>query len=368
MDKLELLLKKEKEDYLNLQVPDDLTDEVFSLINELPDRKKTIPSWVKVLASMLVFAIITSVIVRFVLLKEFGPLMEYVSKKNNSTEHSTNNDKVSPVEDKNSLPAGEEKNTTPKVEEKNSDPAVEEKTTGNPYHPIAFSQRYFEGADFTKSVIIGGSKDGKWYTVDDFEIQGKYTTPEDFQQVIEGENYVTLDLIKEKDSLKFYTKESLVGEIKAMKPTLMIPGSTMERVITAEIPPLQSSEDILMGIDADWDAAPRKQNRKDTEKGYIIDFIGNKNPVSCHVTKNSNLDGTTEIQVSLELDNTLFPAGTYYISDTPSCNFEVFLMDLNGDTQEEVVIYSTTGHNTSVSVYETKPGKPVEVLSFYNGD
>ena len=61
-------------------------------------------------------------------------------------------------------------------------------TNVNQYHPVIIARKR-SGGSFSEAYVIGGSKDGKWYKLSDFNF------PEDsFDKV-----YVDIDLVREEN-------------------------------------------------------------------------------------------------------------------------------------------------------------------------
>lgn len=341
MKNLDELLQVEKSLYLNTPVPDTIRHKAYKTVAELPNRRKPLPMWIKSIAACFALILLTSSMLHFGFFKKAASAIEYVLL------NTPRNPNARLLDDK-TRPVG--KNTL----------------VTNDYHPIIFSVKDKSGF-FSKAKVLGGSKAGKWYTIDDFEIKGKYTKPEDFNQTINEKNYVDIDLIKGDETFKFYSSKEYVSKSKISKPILTIPGSTLSKVLDVDINSLQAADDVLIGINGQWNGIPRAITQNTDKDSTFIRLEGDNPSKYYLVNRNTKSDGTIDEAISLGFGSKIYPIDNITIDGTYTSGCALFLLDIDGDLKEEPVVV-TYGHNISVSAYKMDGTKAEKVLSYYEGD
>lgn len=226
----------------------------------------------------------------------------------------------------------------------------------NPYHPIVFVYKNYKG-DFS-SVIFGGSKDGKWYNLDDFNL------PEDDSQC---KNFY-LALAKGDEVYNLYSKDKFLSSITGNSLRIHYAESSGTHYITQKFDSLHSEEDSIIGVNCDWNALPRIPEI--IEPGaYSIDLDNDGEDEVLKITENpdSKTKDITNIQAFVEKNGDRILELDFNLEDPYTVKYNIFFLDLDGDGIMEMV-ETTIGHNISISVYQLRDSKFSKVVHFYVGD
>jgi len=335
MKSLEEALRLEKENYEKEQVPQQLKRRVGVVLDNLPTQKRSYSSWSRKLVTAAAVLFILSSILYLQVPNKMGALFKEAF--NSIPKRGTVKDI-----DKAALPVGE-----------------------NPYHPVVLAFRNLE-KQFSKVVVLGGSKDGKWYNITDFKITGKYTAFEDFpyNEKQDFRNYVDLDLIKGNEVYNFYSSRKLVGKSKGEKSILSVPQSAPEKILEVNIDSLKADDDFLVGINGGWNSLPRVPLVMLGFNGCKVDLEGDgieeavysqlvKGNLKFFLEKNGK-----EILIK-EVSNELVD-----VMQTP----KIRMLDINGDGKLEIIIVVKNTYETTVEAYQYVNNKAEKVLRYYVGE
>jgi len=335
MKNLEDALRLEKESYENVQVPQQLTRKVGSILDNLPPQRKSCSLWTrKLVAAAAVLLIISSMLYHQVPSKMRSMLKEAF----------------------NSIP----KRGTEKDIKKGALPVKE-----NQYHPVVLAFKDPEG-QFSRVVVLGGSKDGKWYSINDFKMAGKYIAFADFPYN-EGQdfrNYVDLDLVKGNEVYNFYARRKLAGKSKGEKPILSVPQSAPKKILEVKIDTLKADDDFLIGINGGWNGLPRVPTFFSGLNGCTVDLEsdGIEETVYSQIISGN-------LKVFLEKNG-----GGILIKEVPKELVDVMqtpkirVLDINGDGKLEIIIVLKNSYETTVEAYQYVNNTLEKVLSYYVGE
>ncbi len=232
-------------------------------------------------------------------------------------------------------------------------------TNVNQYHPVIIARKR-SGGSFSEAYVIGGSKDGKWYKLSDFNF------PEDsFDKV-----YVDIDLVKGGETYKLYSSEKLIATVKGEKPTYMISAASGNQLLQVKMGSLNIEDNFFIGVNGDWNALPRALNVIESNV-YSVDLDNDGKEEILRLTETpsneANSSDSKDVQLTVEADGKSVIVGQETVDGIYVSDYLVFAIDLNGDGKLEIII-AALGHNTSLAVIEFADGQFNEVLNFYNGD
>ena len=250
----------------------------------------------------------------------------------------------------------------------------------NSYHPIVFATNYNDENTISNANVIGGSNNGKWFDVEDFDIrcEGKAVTIDDFfsSSDLQGKE-VYIPLVNGNESFKFYSFNKLIAETKVENklPKMSVSEASCQEFIDVEVRPFKTDEDLLIGINGDWNPLPSLPKAIDGQYAFSVDMDGDgEDEVVKIVGENEKvLDDNGDIIPGMIKKNIVIEKGDQntvienFLYQDSSENFEFFVLDLNGDGKLEVVTYlsSTAGFLT---VFELNDGKANAVLGMDLGE
>jgi len=252
---------------------------------------------------------------------------------------------------------------------------IDESSEINEYHPIVFAFKDEEGI-FSKAEVLGGSKDGEWFSITDFNIEGKYVSDEDFYGEPIDANYVDIDLVKGGEIYKFYSQNKCIAKRKGMKPTLTIPPINGEKILTIENEPFEANEDFAIGINGQWNPLPRVAKALFGENIYSVDIDNDGKDETLRIeewkTEDKNIIEDTsideiEVDIIIQKNGTNIMVRKILVDGIYIESYDVLLLDINGDNKLEILTVER-GHNTCVYAYELDGDKVNKVLRYYNGD
>lgn len=267
---------------------------------------------------------------------------------------------------------------TPKAPEKNSSTdSTIDKHDINDNHPIIFSFKDQNGA-FSTAEVLGGWKDGKWINIMDLPIKlnemliKPETQPFELSQT---NNFAETDLVKGGEKYKFYSHTKLIDTQIGSKPSLMINGYTLDKLLSITFNPIKAEDNLLIGINGTWDALPRAINKVDGENTYSCDLDNDGKDEFLKIQENTvevkgdNDETSTvlEVQISVDKNGQNVSLKELQIDGTYVSDYEVLIMDINGDGLMEIIV-AENGHNTSISAFKLENSAADMVLSYYNGD
>jgi hypothetical protein len=239
------------------------------------------------------------------------------------------------------------------------------------YHPVIFAMRNIEGT-ISSAAVLGGSQDGKWYRIEDFEIRyhGKLVDDQNFEPQDNEKPYVSLELVNGGEIFSLYSESEFITKVVGSKPLLYISWSDGARIVPIEFKPFKIEDEYLIGVNGDWNVLPRRPLQVASGVSQIdLDCDGVDERIvsrAVYVSSEGFETPITEIEVKLEkkgknIFNTKIQLDGTYVSD-----YKILTPDLNGDGKLELVIIEG-GHNITVNVYEVKD-KVKSVFHFYVGD
>ncbi|MCT4594222.1 MAG: hypothetical protein N4A57_08145 [Anaeromicrobium sp.] len=229
----------------------------------------------------------------------------------------------------------------------------------NEFHPIVFAFKDKDGV-FSKAHVLGGSKDGNWYSIYDFKM------PTDFIE----EDYVHTQLVRGGEKYRFYFKGEEIGKVTGDNPTLYISQASGESILSVKIPTIiENRGDFIIGINGDWNGVPRKIEELHVDKSYLVDLDndGKNEKVYMEEIQSPDKEKAKKFQLYMEKEgNSIFVEDIS--SDMIYSNeYRVYFADLNGDSKMEVITVSI-GHYMNVTIYELDNLRIKSVLNFYEGD
>lgn len=255
-----------------------------------------------------------------------------------------------PVEtqgDNDKTPAETEKDETP-------DETEEDDLVVNEYKPFVIAFMDQEGM-FSQAQVIGGSKDGKWYDVNSFEIKGEYTSPEDFADVPVVDNYVELDLVKGGETYMFYNEFGYQVKSKGEKPTLYISPETGEKTLTIDIEAFETDGNFVVGINGGWKASPESPVLLAEDGSVSVDIDGDGDNDAISLTDNGlKMDAfgneVQELALNISKGNEeIFVCNILY-DGISTIEYKVLVLDLDGNGSMEVMVVEY-GISTTVRVF-----------------
>ncbi len=218
----------------------------------------------------------------------------------------------------------------------------------NEFHPIVCS-----GWIFQTTRIIGGSKDGKWYQMADFIQEDDLS----FKKA-----YKAIDLAKGGEIYKFYSPFKFLFEEKGTQPIIYISEySGIEVEVTFE--PKDLGGQVVMGINGDWDAMPRKLERID-ENTYSVDLDNDGDKETIMLVDKGADEKTFQIMLKDKMNTFILESMEYY-NELPTIT--LFTLDLDGNGSLEIITKSiVTG--SLLYAYEYKNKEINTIFRWYNGD
>lgn len=349
MDKFEKSLKHEKEKYKDIQVPYTLRLSVEKTLSTLPPQRRSRFFW-----SWNLTAAVLVVLVTVVVLNSDIPYM---------IKHIVQNAAVSLSErgtEKNQLP------TSPVV------PADKAKDIINPYHPVIFSfMNNNEG--FSNAQVLGGSRDGKWFSIDDFNIKynNKNVKAQDFidDPSMNGKQ-VDTDIVKGNEKFKFYSMKGVFAEaIQAGdKPTLSVSQASGQKSLNLKFHPFSMEEEFTIGLNGEWNALPRLPKLLQDQKSFSVDIDNDGKEETVRITELKNTENSPgNIDLQIELEKNGIKTLIQKSQNVASKRYHVLALDLNEDGKLEIII-ETRGPAGGIHVYEIIDGYANIVLSYDSGE
>lgn len=240
---------------------------------------------------------------------------------------------------------------------KASSAAVDNDNIVNTYHPIVFIHKNYKG-EF-RNIIFGGSKEGKWYNVEDFKLPSDHSLLEDF----------STKLAKGDESYKLYSDSKYITTSAGIKPKLYYVELCGSHVIDPQIDPMTPDEDYLIGVNCDWDALPRMPEILEPGIKLIdLDNDGENEKLTITETQDpKSKDIIKNVLVYVEKNNNKILELDFDLDDTYTTKYKIFTLDLDGDGKMEIV-NASTGYLTYISVYQLSENAFSKVLSYYLGD
>ncbi|PAB60303.1 hypothetical protein [Anaeromicrobium sediminis] len=231
----------------------------------------------------------------------------------------------------------------------------------NEFHPILFVFKDKDGV-FSKARVLGGSKDGNWYSIYDFKM------PTDFIE----EDYVDTQLVRGREQYKFYFKGEEIGKVMGDSPTLYISQASGESILSVKIPTIiENRGDFIIGINGEWTGIPRNIEELDIYKSYLVDLDndGEKEKIYIEEVSLTSNDGEKAKKLQLYIEKNGNPLFVEYIilDIVYSTEYKIYFADLNGDSKIEIITVAR-GHNMNISVYELDNLRIKKILNFYDGD
>jgi len=337
MKGLEEALRIERESYEREQVPEQFKRKVEGILANLPEQKRSLPVWPRrLMAAAAVLFIICSMIHFKVPGKMEGILKEAFN----------NLPRKAPEGNKQEIRKG----------------ALVEGE--NIYHPVVFVNYRSEKGEVSKAQVLGGSKDGRWFGITDFNISGKYTTDEDFQKPMEKDfiNYVDLDLIKGNEFYNFYSNTKLVGKSNGGKGVFSIPQSNSQRLLEVKIDSFKADEDFLIGINGQWNGIPRVPAGLRTPNGFSVDLDNDGTEESIYPELEN---GKGRVIIDKRGDKILIQqVDKVHVDDIKG--LKIRLLDINGDGNMEIIIKESFYYGTIINAYELVNNQVKKVLQFSN--
>ncbi|MCX7749068.1 MAG: hypothetical protein N2645_19585 [Clostridia bacterium] len=274
-----------------------------------------------------------------------------------------------------SLPSTTPDKKEPKEQEKSSVATEKPKPqmVVNKYHPIFFI--YSKNNESKQTAhMLGGSKDGKWYKVTDFNKKGKYTKDQDFFRGEVKDNYVEVDLVNGGETFNLYGAVGRLTQVQGGKPKFMISPASGEEDLSFDLD-LIKKEDLVIGVNGEWNAYPRVPKFLNGNERITVDLDGDGKDeiLSIHKSKPAVEEkrdtglGQVDITFTVEQNSKKILIQKVAVDGIYVSTFKVMTLDLSGDGKMEVVTMEA-GHNTTVSVYALEDGKTQRVLDYYEGD
>lgn len=226
----------------------------------------------------------------------------------------------------------------------------------NQYSPFfigdGVEKRIYKNWEGNQQVyFLGGSFEGKWYSLKDFEFK--------------DEIHKKIDLIKSDSSYKIYSFNGFLRE-ETIEYPIYRDWYTMDPISYQFIPELANkyNADIFVGIECSWNPQPRLP-RVDLETGSIyIDIDGDNIEEVINRPQWSNIKEFEKLFWFLDyLDEEIVFDNSYY----NLWQGHVYI-DLNGDNKlEQITVYrETTGNGMIVSEYID--GEFIDVIRYDLGE
>lgn len=231
----------------------------------------------------------------------------------------------------------------------------------NQYHPVIYS--IYDGA-----TVLGGSKDGRWYFPECMRRKS-------LEELADGEERpykVEHELLKGDEVFKVYSKNGYIGEVKAAgTPSYYEYVSTGDEVLTF---PLESKFEsygpLVIGVNGEWDAMPRKLKNGDEKNTYKIDMDNDgKEEIIRRIDDKSNLPERVLFSSKLEIIKDDISIVVYSFESTfdGARDYNWSVLDLNGDGKYEVIT-EEEGHCCSFQVHNIENYKSEVIFRHYWGD
>lgn len=242
----------------------------------------------------------------------------------------------------------------------------------NPYHPIVFS--YKKDKDmFSDATFIGGSKDGKWFDINDFNIRcnNKDVEAQDFigDNSLNG-NKVKIDVIKGNEMFKFYSIERGFDEIIQIsdEPTFYVSEASCQEELNIKFHPFTMDGKFLIGVNGEWNALPRSPKLLKDNKSFSIDVDSDGKDEIVRIMESesdSSMPVKVDLKIELEKDGkkTLIEKLKY----VDPKYYSVLALDVNGDGKLEIIIQNR-GAAGGIQIYQIIGDKVNKVLSYDSGE
>jgi len=337
MKRLEEALEIERERYKREQVPEQFKRKVEIILENLPEQKRRFPSWTRRLVAAAAVLFIICSMIYFQVPGKMGGILKQAF---------------------NSLPR---KGSEGNKEEIKKVALVEGE---NIYHPVVFTNYRNEKGEFSKAQVLGGSKDGKWFSITDFNIVGKYTTDADFQKPMEKDfiNYVDIDLVKGNEVYSFYSNTKLIGKSKGGKSILTIPPANGAKLLEVQTNSFKADDDFLIGINGQWNGMPRVPEGLWRPNGYSVDLDNDGTEESVYPEM---VNGKGRVVIDKKGDKILIQEiAKVHVDDTKG--LKIRLVDINGDGNMEIIIRESFYYGTIVNAYELVDNQVKKVLQYSN--
>jgi hypothetical protein len=238
-----------------------------------------------------------------------------------------------------------------------------QKNNFNEYHPIIFLWGGDEEGWYSSGYVLGGYKDGEWYSVADFEYD--YPTDEYFSDEI----IANTDLIKNQDFFKIYSQAGYLDCVTIGEPTYRVSMSTLDGYLKVDFEPIYSEANIMIGINSDSDIVFNPITVLD-EYTYEVDINNNGTKDVITIEKTSITEGDSELIRDIKIianidknDIVFYDANEIYLAD-----FELLVIDVNDDGIPEIITYMGTYYGFWFNVYAYNEASYNQVLHFYSGD
>ncbi len=243
----------------------------------------------------------------------------------------------------------------------NDEEEANRETNTSNFYPIIVAYKNLNGY-YSNGDVIGGIKDGEWYSYSDFDL------PNEIQVI---ENYEN-DFVKGGEVYNFYSNEECVISKKGGNPKLVYYGSLGRAILNVEFDPFKINNDnFIIGISGDWNAMPRTVKKNDDNSLLIdIDNDGIKEKIKIFESTFKDEVGEDIRKIDISINNSekeiIFDLITidYVYSGE---NVDLLFLDLNGDNELELLTV-VKGHTLYIEVYKFKNKQLHSILDFYIGD
>ncbi|HRX15802.1 MAG TPA: hypothetical protein P5123_05780 [Spirochaetota bacterium] len=266
---------------------------------------------------------------------------------------------------------------------RNMEPLKEENIgVVNRYHPVLIAWESREYV-FSAGYIVGGSRDKLWYSLDDFDIHfmgkkmdaDKYKDALHLNPVKNETDLGQIDLAKGDETFVFYAFNKRIGSSKIKNPGIYTQWSTSDLMFGTFFKPISCARSFLIGVNGTWNALPRAVKPINKGNNYLVDLDGDEEIEKIGFERCKDKGGCNAARVTfvfhgktLHSDGYSVPADYDYYQNCVAEWLEIFPIDLNGDGKMELVIKAVYGYGVSVDVYEVRPNRMVQIMTFYDGD
>lgn len=237
------------------------------------------------------------------------------------------------------------------------------------------------GNEMERGYVMGGSKGSQW--IDVFQLKIPKT---------DVEKEVDIDLVRGGEVYKFYSAGKLIGEGKGSKPVYTVSEGSGSEVLYVNIKPFpQVKEDLVIGINGDWNAVPsmpRKQtDNLDIYLSPVINATGFDKAASIKDVTLVDIDGDGAEEAIVNVVSS--PSGSspdgvenkslvvlekkvngevkYIKLHESYFNITPYAYDLNGDGKMEIVLEGSAHEEYFICAYVIDGGESKPVVSFYEG-